>query len=591
MARVRCWAISLIPLCLLPLVALSLAQSCGKRVAVNRLVVHGALAKEGYWPWFAALFQKNGGSFNFSCGGTILDKNTVLTAAHCVKTSNRIIEVQNFIVKAGLIQLSVANNNAKEYKAMKIIVHPQYRIGSIKHDAALIKLETDISYSNAIKPICLCDQDEDQSAIIGSWGTVIGFGRDETDNPSDTLRETSIPVVSTITCIESNREVFGNHLTSDMFCAGNRNGSSACNGDSGGGLFFNRDGTWFIRGIVSFTKNREGSYLCDTQEYTVFTDVAKYIKWIKQNMRKTKVSAQPTEAVQSVPVKDKNRKIELLPMSTCGPNKYGRLAESRKPVLFGYPWVALLEYLDETESNEDYDTPPVEVLCQATLISELYLITSASCIYDMPKRYILSSVRLGEYDKDETTDCAVVRSKMVCSPPLQIREIDTVIAHKNYNNQTFANNIALIRLRDPADTSQSNVKPICLPVRNELRNQQSIHYTLTAWTACPCSSLLLRSIREVISLRECKQLFNELQFSTEVTNNQICIKQLPVSSTDCKFPNKGATLQRLLTVEGKSRYVMYGLLSTSPEDCDVDIPDVHVNVANYVNWILENIEE
>uniref|UniRef100_A0A182LRU7 Peptidase S1 domain-containing protein n=1 Tax=Anopheles culicifacies TaxID=139723 RepID=A0A182LRU7_9DIPT len=92
-----------------------------------------------------------------------------------------------------------------------------------------------------------------------------------------------------------------------------------------------------------------------------------------------------------------------------------------------------------------------------------------------------SSIRLGDYDMNTTTDCAEVNEQMVCSPPVQTLEIESIIKHKDYDSIEMSNNIALIRLRGRADTSRSNIKPICLPVTKELRNQKSPYYTLTAW--------------------------------------------------------------------------------------------------------------
>ncbi|KFB41229.1 AGAP008193-PA-like protein [Anopheles sinensis] len=67
-----------------------------------------------------------------------------------------------------------------------------------------------------------------------------------------------------------------------MYCAGGKNNVSACNGDSGGGMFFNINGTWILRGIVSFSPSRPNVNvsLCDSSKPTVFTDVSKYYNWI-----------------------------------------------------------------------------------------------------------------------------------------------------------------------------------------------------------------------------------------------------------------------------------------------------------------------
>jgi len=62
-------------------------------------------------------------------------------------------------------------------------------------------------------------------------------------------------------------------------------GTSVCNGDSGGGMVFNRNSRWYLRGIVSITVAKEGLRVCDTKHYVVFTDVAKYGDFIRKNLR------------------------------------------------------------------------------------------------------------------------------------------------------------------------------------------------------------------------------------------------------------------------------------------------------------------
>lgn len=66
-------------------------------------------------------------------------------------------------------------------------------------------------------------------------------------------------------------------------------GSAACNGDSGGGMVFEKPGTsgvntvWRLRGIVSVGVALQGQF-CDTNQYIIFTDAAKYLGWIRRVM-------------------------------------------------------------------------------------------------------------------------------------------------------------------------------------------------------------------------------------------------------------------------------------------------------------------
>lgn len=58
-------------------------------------------------------------------------------------------------------------------------------------------------------------------------------------------------------------------------------GTSICNGDSGGGLVFEENGIYRIRGIVSLTVGTSEN-TCNSESYVVFTDVAQYLDWIEE---------------------------------------------------------------------------------------------------------------------------------------------------------------------------------------------------------------------------------------------------------------------------------------------------------------------
>lgn len=62
-----------------------------------------------------------------------------------------------------------------------------------------------------------------------------------------------------------------------------RIGTSVCNGDSGGGMVFLEGGVYYVRGLVSFSSRREDRDVCNPANYVIFTDVAKYLDWVKTN--------------------------------------------------------------------------------------------------------------------------------------------------------------------------------------------------------------------------------------------------------------------------------------------------------------------
>lgn len=63
-------------------------------------------------------------------------------------------------------------------------------------------------------------------------------------------------------------------------------GTGVCNGDSGGGMYFDDSGIYRLRGIVSIAKSKNGvENFCDANSYVVFTDAAQYLNWIQECTR------------------------------------------------------------------------------------------------------------------------------------------------------------------------------------------------------------------------------------------------------------------------------------------------------------------
>ncbi|XP_049277486.1 prostasin-like [Anopheles funestus] len=179
--------------------------------------------------------------------------------------------------------------------------------------------------SDYVQPVCVCAA-EDDVQIVGRYGTVIGFGLNINGTMSDHLLEAEVPVVDRWECLESNRDDFGKHLTGKMLCAGKRNAVGPCNGDSGGGFVFNNDGVWCVRGIVSFTPALNDTNICDPQQYAVYTDVAKYIDWLRNNTNPTHNSNArqlPFERIRCEDAELCEAKPTESPQMACGLQKDG----------------------------------------------------------------------------------------------------------------------------------------------------------------------------------------------------------------------------------------------------------------------------
>ncbi|XP_037049511.1 CLIP domain-containing serine protease B15-like [Bradysia coprophila] len=224
-----------------------------------------------HWPWHAAVYHHIDSNPTYQCGGTVISSKAILTAAHCV-------QVELISVSLGRLNLGVDENSAQTFQVAEVIVHPEYDDVNSHNDIAIIKLSTDAIFDRYVRPVCLWNStNTDLSEIVGKVGTVVGWGETEAIKQSNVLQEATFPVVSHYTCRQSDGKVFGDLLYENNFCAGHRNGTNTCNGDGGGSITFEENGIHYIRGIVAF------GGLCGSSFYDVFTDVAKYLTWIKDN--------------------------------------------------------------------------------------------------------------------------------------------------------------------------------------------------------------------------------------------------------------------------------------------------------------------
>lgn len=275
-------------------------DQCGRvlRNNPNPLVVNGKPTLEGQWPWQIALYQTQTVDSKYICGGTLVTHKHVITAAHCVtrKGSSRAVNKNTLTIYLGKHNLRTSVEGVEIRLVAEITVHPQYNASSFSRDASILKMRKSVEYTEFIRAACLWPENQiDLTNVIGKKGSVVGWGFDETGVATEELTLVEMPIVDTETCIRSYSEFFVKFTSEYTYCAGYRDGrpddltgikksTSVCNGDSGGGMVFNMGEIWYLRGLVSLSVARQNEYRCDPTHYVVFTDLAKFLTWIKQNV-------------------------------------------------------------------------------------------------------------------------------------------------------------------------------------------------------------------------------------------------------------------------------------------------------------------
>ncbi|XP_065723065.2 serine protease 7 [Drosophila suzukii] len=242
------------------------------------------------FPWLAMLeYQKRNVNYlTTNCAGSLMNHRYVLTAAHCLK--GRFVER---IGELASVRLGEHDTRTDEdcsgrmgrcspkfqrlgFKEIRVHEGFQGMLGSSLHDIGLIRLERNVVYSHSIRPICLPSTVPSAVRFPGRPLTVAGWGTTSTLERSPTKQKAELNYVKASECRRFWQAYI--HLESTQLCAGKIQ-TDSCTGDSGGPLMQLRDGIWVQEGIVSFgigcaIKNRPG----------VYTDVAAYDTWIRQNV-------------------------------------------------------------------------------------------------------------------------------------------------------------------------------------------------------------------------------------------------------------------------------------------------------------------
>lgn len=226
----------------------------------SNIITNGYPAQVGKAPYIVGLLLKEGVMGRW-CGGSIIDHNWVLTAAHCTDHIDSVTIYYGATRRTQpLFQLTV--------DVQHVVQHPEWP-DSIGNDIALIRTPH-VGFWSLVNKVELPSLQERSRSYESSLAVTCGWGStyDGSQLP-DWLQCVDLHIISTEQCESS----YGS-LPESVLCVETPDGRSICDGDSGGPLV-THDSPKLV-GITSFSDAES----CHSEAPAGFTRVTAHLDWI-----------------------------------------------------------------------------------------------------------------------------------------------------------------------------------------------------------------------------------------------------------------------------------------------------------------------
>ncbi|CAO1370952.1 unnamed protein product [Diamesa tonsa] len=209
-----------------------------------------------------------------NCGGSLITRKTVVTAAHCLYDRERLRNQFEMRVVMGTLNRFQINPQTQIQNIRTIIPHPKYQPETFENDIGLVILMSNVNINDEVSLIKL----PYSQVKSGTKCVIYGWGATKFKSPMPALlQKGNISIYSTKEC--NSTDSYNGFIRDGMICAAGENEVGfidSCQGDSGGGLICDNR----LVGLASF------GYQCGkSRAYPgVYTDVQFFQNWILQNV-------------------------------------------------------------------------------------------------------------------------------------------------------------------------------------------------------------------------------------------------------------------------------------------------------------------
>ncbi|MEQ2304509.1 hypothetical protein AMECASPLE_027766, partial [Ameca splendens] len=224
-------------------------------------IIHGNKVPDGLMLYMASV-QNNR---EHICGGFLISEDFVVTAAHCDEQNPTSVVLGTHNLKKADDTIRYGVTRCK---------HPKFDRVISGNDIMLLKLSEKVQLNDRVQLIQIPRAEmklkDKAKCRVAGWGFSRPGGK-----VSNLLEVAQVSIISQKEC-KSKWKYLRHNLPNNVTCAlGHKTKTGFCKGDSGGPLVCGKMAT----GIVSFSKD------CDPNVPNVYTDISKYVSWIKEVLK------------------------------------------------------------------------------------------------------------------------------------------------------------------------------------------------------------------------------------------------------------------------------------------------------------------
>lgn len=231
-------------------------------------IIGGQIVRPHSHPYQAGLLSEFGSNTGL-CGGSIISRRSILTAAHCLYGSIK----TTTILGAHTITTPEPTQTVLTAPSAAYRIHRSYNPANLNNDIAILISPSAIQFNWWIQPIALAAATS--SSFVGELATVSGWGNDGSRGISSQLRSVQNRIISNSQCALT----FGGFIIDSTICLSTAGIRGPCDSDSGGPLTVQSGRNRLQIGVASF-----GTSSCMMGAPSGFARVSSFRNWINANV-------------------------------------------------------------------------------------------------------------------------------------------------------------------------------------------------------------------------------------------------------------------------------------------------------------------